>query len=59
MSVIEVFIYCDPYVGVSPFWLCESNIVDKRFAFSMDAGHIFFQCVWTIIPLMGMWLLLW
>ena len=54
MSLIEVFIYCGPYVGVSLYSLCESNIFDKRFVFSIDACHIFSQCVWTIIPLMGM-----
>ena len=58
MSLIEVFIYCGPYVGVSLYSLCESSIFDKRFVFSIDACHILSQCVWTIIPLMGMGLLL-
>ena len=41
------------YVGTSLCSLHESNIFGVRAVFSMDACHIFAQCVLAIIPLMG------
>ena len=41
------------YVGVSLCSLCECNIFGAMSFYSMDAYHIFPQCVLTIIPLVG------
>ena len=42
-----------PYAGVSLCSLCESNIFGARAVFSMDACHVFLQCVLAIFPLVG------
>ena len=41
------------YVGVSLCSLCESNIFGVRAFLSLDAYHIFPQCVLAIITLIG------
>ena len=41
------------YVGVSLCSLHESNSFGARAVFSMDACHIFPQCVLAVIPLIG------
>ena len=40
-------------MGASLCRLHESNIFGVRAVFSMDAYHIFLQCVLAVIPLIG------
>lgn len=41
------------YMGTSLCRLCDSNIFGARSALSIDAYHVFLQCVLPIIPLRG------
>ena len=53
MNLEKMVIYCVFYMAVSLSRLHESNIFGARAAFSMDARHIFPQCVLAVIPLIG------
>lgn len=39
--------------------ISESNIFGERTVFGMDDGHVFPQSLLVIIPLLGLWLVLW